>query len=58
MKSVKFEYDVVVGDKGQAVYSYETRDQARSQLREAKADGFDGYIVQKRFVLAEERQVR
>lgn len=58
MTKAIYEYDVIVGDKEQAVYTHATRDSARAELREAKADGFDGKIIQKKYVLESVKVVR
>lgn len=58
MKSVQYSYDVVVGDKEQVVYTHSKREDARKELKEAKADGFDGYIVQNKYVLESVKTIR
>lgn len=58
MKNVRYEYDVIVGDKGQCSYKHTNRDDARKELRDAKADGFDAKIIQHTYVLQESKQVR
>ncbi len=58
MTKAVYEYDVIVGDKEQAVYTHTTRDSARAELREAKADGFDARIIQKKYVLESVKTVR
>lgn len=58
MTKAIYEYDVIVGDKEQVSYRHTTRDSARAELREAKADGFDGKIIQKKYVLESVKVVR
>ena len=61
MKSVQYSYDVVVGStgtKGQVVYTHSKREDARKELKEAKADGFDAYVVQHKFELVDSKKIR
>ena len=55
---VKYEYHVIVGDNEQCSYLHTTRDEARKELQEAKADGFSAYIRQDKYQLTESKQVR
>lgn len=58
MKSVQYSYDVVVGDKERVVYTHSKREDARKELKEAKADGFDAYVMQHKFELVDSKRVR
>lgn len=52
----KYEYDVVVGNS--VVYYAENRQEARDVKAVEKADGYNAKIIQRKYVLQEQREVR
>lgn len=52
----KYEYDVVIGDT--VVYYAENRQEARDVKAVEKADGYDAKIIQRKYTLQTQREVR
>lgn len=52
----KYEYDVVINN--QVIYYADNRQEARDVKNIEKSEGFDAKIIQRKYVLAEEKVVR
>lgn len=57
MSKIRYEYEVVIGD-GVFNFPRDNRQEARQTMKEWKESGFDAKIVQRKYSLIEERNVR
>lgn len=57
MANVKYEYEVVIGDN---LFNLErnNRQEARETMKQWKESGFDAKIIQRKYALQSEQQVR
>lgn len=57
MANVKYEYEVVIGDN---LFNFErnNRQEARETMKQWKESGFDAKIIQRKYSLQSEQQVR
>ena len=57
MANVKYEYEVVIGDN---LFNLErsNRQEARETMKQWKESGFDAKIIQRKYSLQSEQQVR
>lgn len=57
MTNVKYEYEVVIGDN---LFNFErsNRQEARETMKQWKESGFDAKIIQRKYSLQSEQQVR